>query len=228
MSFTDACPGCSTIHFPATARPYKNPASFSISRLNLFSCTSPIVLSQQSRIRISIDFWTRTLCSHFATPHIKSLHQAFIMSKAVEKVKEIIADLKGDKHNAGTTTGTAGTTTGTTGTAEGVHGPHSSRAANTLDPRVDSDRDGSATTGGNSGLTGTTGTHTGTHTGGGLTGTTGTTGTAQGVHGPHSSRIANTLDPRVDSDRDGSATTGGGLTGSTGTYGTHTAQPALA
>ncbi|KAH7632606.1 hypothetical protein B0T09DRAFT_257281 [Sordaria sp. MPI-SDFR-AT-0083] len=141
------------------------------------------------------------------------------------------------------TTGThAGTHSGTHGTAEGVHGPHSSRAANALDPRVDSDRDGSRTAGntgynthstgntyGSTGNTfGSTGTH-GTHGTGNTYGSSGTHGTAEGVHGPHSSRAANALDPRVDSDRDGSRTagntTGTHNTGNTfGTIGTHDRQ----
>ncbi|KAK6063094.1 hypothetical protein SCUP515_12719 [Seiridium cupressi] len=49
---------------------------------------------------------------------------------------------------------------GTTDTSEGSHGPHSSRLANAADPRVDSDRDGSRTTG-PSGTMGTTGTSSG-------------------------------------------------------------------
>jgi hypothetical protein len=123
----------------------------------------------------------------------------------------------------GTHSGTTGAygTTGT-GTTQGAHGPHDSKIANTVDPRVDSDRDGSRTVGGNSGAygtTGTTGTHTGTHTGDAY-GTT-SSGTTQGAHGPHDSKVANTLDPRVDSDRDGSRTVGGITSsgGSSGAYG---------
>ncbi|KAK4104349.1 hypothetical protein N658DRAFT_522074 [Parathielavia hyrcaniae] len=107
---------------------------------------------------------------------------------------------------------------------EGTHGPHSSRPANAADPRVDSDRDHSHTAGG----TGTTG-----HTAGGM-GTTGraagqgeygsagygTHGTyAEGTHGPHSGRMANAADPRVDSDRDNSRTMGAGRTAGHGEYG---------
>jgi hypothetical protein len=156
-------------------------------------------------------------------------------------------------------TGTHGTT-GTTGTGFGSSGhstnagPHSSNLANKVDPRVDSDRDGnrvagnntsnySSSTTGTSGLTGSHGTHA-THgtTGSGLTGSHGTHGTT-GAYGssnqstnagPHDSNIANKLDPRVDSDRDGNrvagnntsnyssttGTTGPGLTGSHGTHGT--------
>ncbi|PLN80194.1 hypothetical protein BDW42DRAFT_115654 [Aspergillus taichungensis] len=92
------------------------------------------------------------------------------------------------------------------------HGPHSSKLANKLDPRVDSDRGKSSqhmasintnmippdtraaptTTTGYSGQT----VHTSTH--GPQTAHTGTPG-------PHQSNLANKLDPRVDSDRDNRA-----------------------
>jgi len=52
--------------------------------------------------------------------------------------------------------------------------------------------------------------------------TTGTHNTAEGNHGPHSSKVANAADPRVDSDRDGSHTvgnTGSHAHGTAGTYG---------
>lgn len=111
---------------------------------------------------------------------------------------------------AGYGSGTTGFgSTGTSATA----GPHSSNLANQLDPRVDSDRDrgthDSGLTG--SGLTGSGLTGSG-HTGSGLTGSShtssGITGTHAGTHshstaGPHSSNLANKLDPRVDSDMDG-------------------------
>jgi len=72
-----------------------------------------------------------------------------------------------------------------------------------------------------SGLTG--GSHTGTHSTGGYgstgVGNTHSTGTghhlpgpADNTAGPHSSNMANKLDPRVDSDLDGSKTTGGDRT----------------
>lgn len=114
------------------------------------------------------------------------------------------------------------------GMREGEHGPHGSRMANALDPRVDSDRDGSrnagaayntapGTTGGtfgSSGYAGTQGVNTGTSSYPvGSTGNTGLTagsnaGTREGEYGPHSSRTANALDPRVDSDRDASRNAG--------------------
>jgi len=142
----------------------------------------------------------------------------------------------GTTHN--TTTGTTpatGTTHSTTGstpkTSEGVAGPHSSRVANAADPRVDSDLDGSRNAGAHSHGTTTTGSGlTGSHatTGSGLTGNnthssgltgnnTSTTHSGAGVGGasygtysttPHSSNTANKLDPRVDSDLDGSRNLG--------------------
>ncbi|KAK9782774.1 putative Cell surface protein [Seiridium cardinale] len=132
----------------------------------------------------------------------------------------------------------------------GTHGPHSSRAANVADPRIDSDNDHRGAPGATGyGSSTTHNTHTGapgatgygsstTHTGGlGSTGTHNTysSGAPEGVHGPHGSRAANAVDPRVDSDRDhrgapgttgfGSSTThnthAGGV-GSTGNYGSST------
>ncbi|KAL2192710.1 hypothetical protein P885DRAFT_47005 [Corynascus similis CBS 632.67] len=109
---------------------------------------------------------------------------------------------------------------------EGTYGPHSSRIANALDPRVDSDLDSTragAGLGAGGGLGG--GSHT-TGVVGGAGGYGNNAGTAyrggtsaaahaqpgqahvvnnsapEGAYGPHSSRLANTLDPRVDSDRD--------------------------
>lgn len=138
-----------------------------------------------------------------------------------------------DNRGAHGTHGTTGGAFGTTGTGntydtsratgyndpEGTHGLHSSRLANAADPRVDSDRD-------NRGAHGTHGTH-GT-TGAGLTGagagygSSRTTGydDSEGTHGPHSSRIANAADPRVDSDRDNRGAHGGyGNTAGSGAFG---------
>jgi len=114
-----------------------------------------------------------------------------------------------DGTHAGNTTGThTGTHTGTgafsgTGTTGGLShstnaGPHNSNLANKADPRVDSDLDGrgnrhGATTGG--GILGASGSHA-----------TAGSGTAQNTAGPHNSDMMNKLDPRVDSDRDGSKT----------------------
>ncbi|RMJ03527.1 hypothetical protein CDV36_014951 [Fusarium kuroshium] len=116
--------------------------------------------------------------------------------------------------------GTTGYSSRDTSLPEGTAGPHGSRMANAADPRVDSDRDGSRNMGANPHGTATTG-HTGTH---GIGGTTGyssrDTSLPEGTAGPHSSRMANAADPRVDSDRDGSRHIGGNTHGtSTGTYG---------
>lgn len=146
--------------------------------------------------------------------------------------------LTGSHNTHGTTGGLTGNTTHGTGHNDPT-GPHSSHLANKADPRVDSDRYGAAgntagaggigagqygsnthtgTTG--SGLTGTHGTHN-THgtTGAGLTGTHGThtgatvgSGNSNTTAGPHNSDMLNKLDPRVDSDLDGSKTVGGNQT----------------
>jgi len=119
-------------------------------------------------------------------------------------------DPRVDSTTAGTYGGThAGNTTGThTGTVGGLShstnaGPHDSNLANKADPRVDSDLDGrgnrhGAATGG---VFGASGSHA-----------TAGSGTAQNTAGPHNSDLANQLDPRVDSDRDGSKTIGGNKT----------------
>ncbi|GAP85813.1 putative cell surface protein [Rosellinia necatrix] len=96
-------------------------------------------------------------------------------------------------------------THGTHGTSglTGTHGTHGTSGLT-----------GTHGTHGTSGLTGTHGTHggltgTGTHGTSGLTGVTagydGTTDTtgSTGREGPHSSNVANKLDPRIDSDRSG-------------------------
>jgi hypothetical protein len=105
--------------------------------------------------------------------------------------------------------------TNTTGGGSTNAGPHSSNLANKLDPRVDSDMDGSRNAGLAHNNAGTTGGLTGQHrmqgTGGlagqnrmqgGLTGV-GNNGPAATTAGPHSSDILNKIDPRVDSDADG-------------------------
>ena len=112
---------------------------------------------------------------------------------------------------------------GSTGT--GVHGshttsgPHSSNLENKMDPRVDSDRDGSRNMGAAGTGTGYGSGTTGTGYGSGNTGT----GTGYGSSGPHSSNLENKMDPRVDSDRDGSRNMGATGTGAgygSGTTGT--------
>ena len=85
-------------------------------------------------------------------------------------------------------------------------GPHDSNVANKMDPRVDSDLDGrgnrhGAATGASAGIMGASGSHA-----------TAGSGTAQNTDGPHNSDMANKMDPRVDSDRDGSKTLGGNRT----------------
>ncbi|POR33062.1 Uncharacterized protein TPAR_06740 [Tolypocladium paradoxum] len=135
------------------------------------------------------------------------------------------------------TTGTHGTHGTTTGAPEGTYGTHNSRVANAADPRIDSDRDGSRNmgaphsgphagtyTGTHTGTGAHAGTHAGAHTGahaGTHAGTTGTTGAIGGTHapgpapntaGPHKSDLLNKLDPRVDSNLDGSKTVGGDKT----------------
>ncbi|KAL8969852.1 MAG: hypothetical protein Q9183_001795 [Haloplaca sp. 2 TL-2023] len=91
-------------------------------------------------------------------------------------------------------------------------GPHSSGLASKLDPRADSDRDGSKGLGGQGMAGGTAGTTGGTM-GDRTTGSTTESGRSfplggassnTASSGPHTSSIANTADPRVDSDRDGS------------------------
>ena len=97
----------------------------------------------------------------------------------------------------GSTTGT----TGTSGLGSSNRGPHDSNLANKADPRVDSDRDHRAAPG----STGVTGNNYGTT---GSSGLTGNPGPAPNTAGPHKSDMLNKVDPRVDSDRDGSKTVG--------------------
>jgi len=131
------------------------------------------------------------------------------MSNIVHKVKDALTGHK--EHD--TTTGTSNTTTNPNYYSSGSTnaGPHDSSLGNKLDPRIDSDRDGSYTVGtGNTG----TGTYGSTGmTGTGMTGTGNTYSQTSGGHGPHSSGLANRVDPRVDS------TTGTANTGSTGIMG---------
>ncbi|KAI0472758.1 hypothetical protein GGR56DRAFT_697423 [Xylariaceae sp. FL0804] len=99
-----------------------------------------------------------------------------------------------------------------TGTPEGGHGPHG-RVGNTVDPRVDSDRDGREapghsgvpTTGHTTGHTGAAGVPTPGHTAGHTTAHPSghTTAHTAGTEGPHGSNMMNKADPRIDSDRSG-------------------------
>jgi len=155
-------------------------------------------------------------------PNTEGPHKSDMLNRADPRVDS-------DRDNSRTIGGNRSTGTNV---PEGTYGTHNSRVANAADPRIDSDYD--RTTGLNShntrgtGLTGTRGT--------GLTGTQGThgyesglsSGTHEGAHGPHSSRVANAADPRVDSNRDHraahagdhSTTTGDRVTGATaGTLG---------
>lgn len=122
-------------------------------------------------------------------------------------------------HNTHAHTGTHGATggaygaSGTHGTTgyndpEGVHGPHGSRVANAADPRVDSDRDhrgapSHAAGGYSSQGAGMGGVGAGMHSG---------PGPAPNTAGPHKQDMLNKVDPRVDSDLDGSKTYGGNKT----------------
>ena len=113
----------------------------------------------------------------------------------------------------GASSGTTGSS-GLTGSHHGTSGPHSSNLENKMDPRVDSDRDGSRTAGSTGYGSGTTGSGYGS----------GATGSGYGSSGagPHSSGAGNKIDPRVDSDGSrgyGSGSTGTGTTGTTGTTG---------
>ncbi|KAM0382016.1 hypothetical protein HYE67_010835 [Fusarium culmorum] len=158
------------------------------------------------------------------------------MSGLINKVKEAIHSDKDKKHDS-TTHGTHDThnthSTHSSGLPEGTAGPHSSRAANAADPRVDSDLDSSRrtgagyTTGGLGSTTGTAG-HTTGHTTGGIGSHSEnmpghSSGLPEGSVGPHSSRAANAADPRVDSDLDSSRRTGAGhTTGGLGSTTGHT------
>ncbi|GAB1317892.1 hypothetical protein MFIFM68171_08102 [Madurella fahalii] len=85
---------------------------------------------------------------------------------------------------------------------EGTYGPHSSRLANALDPRVDSDLDGSSRMAG-AGVGGVGGAGGPAPPPPGMMGAAASGAPAVGgggAFGPHSSRTANALDPRVDAD----------------------------
>jgi hypothetical protein len=126
------------------------------------------------------------------------------MSSFVDKVKDTLNtayDEATGRHN--TATGTSSTRPNTDAYGSTNAGPHSSNVANKMDPRVDSDRDGSHRVGD----TGMSSHNVGTDpTTGGYDANTGYGNTTAG---PHSTNVANKLDPRVDSDRDGSTTIGG-------------------
>jgi len=146
-------------------------------------------------------------------------HSSNLLNKADPRVD---SDADGSRNMGAATYGPGGSNTGNSGTAEGNTGivgggtgttggishstnagPHDSNLANKLDPRVDSDLDGSGNRVGanKGGVFGASGSHA-----------TAGSGTAQNTAGPHNSDLANKVDPRVDSDRDGSGTFGGNLT----------------
>ncbi|KAK4155650.1 hypothetical protein C8A00DRAFT_41747 [Chaetomidium leptoderma] len=128
-------------------------------------------------------------------------------------------------HTATATAAGVGRHGGGAAVPEGMYGPHSSRAANAMDPMVDSDRDRhvgpGATHGGHQQQYGAVGAGRvaggapmmGTTAAGGVGGA-GSGMAAGGPHtaGPHSSDLLNKLDPRVDSKtgvwKDGSGTRG--------------------
>ena len=102
-------------------------------------------------------------------------------------------------------------------------GPHSSDLANKADPRVDSDFDGSRTTGNTgygSNVPSSTSTGYGSNTPSGTTSGYGSNIPSGSTAGPHNSNLANKADPRVDSDLDGPGTTGNkGFDTNTSNYG---------
>jgi hypothetical protein len=131
----------------------------------------------------------------------------------------------GGVHGGAYTHGTTGVGNGNGYNTSTNAGPHSSNIANKLDPRVDSDRDNSHNLGAaNYGPGGATNPNTtgGVHGGAYTHGTTGV-GNGNGYNtstnaGPHSSNVLNSLDPRVDSDNDGSRNFGLAKTGEGATY----------
>ncbi|KAJ5212382.1 uncharacterized protein N7498_004028 [Penicillium cinerascens] len=149
------------------------------------------------------------------------------MSGIINKVKDAVAH-HGDKSNDN-----EHHQTGTSHNSNAYdYGPHSSNVANAADPRVDSDRSAhnTSSTGHSTAqphsATGMTGAGT---TGAGTAGTgmagAGTTGASHNAYdssrssnyGPHGSNIANTADPRVDSDRSSHAAYNTTSTGPTST-----------
>lgn len=163
------------------------------------------------------------------------------MSGVVEKIKakvdNVLAKHDNNAMGTGTTTGTNYTGSGVTGTSYNPTGnaavnagPHNSNLANKVDPRVDSDLDGSRNAGlARTGPGGVNNTYNGTGTGfnNSGAGTARAGGVATTTTGPHNSNLLNKLDPRVDSDRDGSTNAGiaqygpgGAVNNNTGTAGT--------
>jgi len=99
------------------------------------------------------------------------------MSSIVNKIKEAVhSDKSSSSHS---------------GTAEGVHGPHSSRAANAADPRVDSDMDHRAAPGAHGPGPEYSTTDNYTHGTGATSGAGFGTGPAPNTAGPHKSDMLN-------------------------------------
>ncbi len=150
-------------------------------------------------------------------PTTAGFHKHDVLNKLDPRV-----DSTQDKRPAGAVTGQS------SNIPEGTYGPHKSRVANALDPRVDSDMDHRGPTAPGAGAGGMM--H-GAGSGGGMgttarhqppTGTVPSSGNnvPEGTYGPHRSRVANALDPRVDSDRDNTYRGASGASGSVGGVGT--------
>lgn len=135
------------------------------------------------------------------------------MSGIIHKVKDAVAH-HGDKSNDTEhhQTGTSHNSNAYDSNASSNYGPHSSNVANAADPRVDSDRSAYNTS--------STGHSTAQpHSGAGMTGASHNAydSSRSSNHGPHGSNIANTADPRVDSDRSSHAAYNTTSTGPTST-----------
>jgi len=169
-------------------------------------------------------------------------HGNNITDAADPRIDSDRSQMTGAAHNT-RTTGTGannaagfapGHSTHSAATGPTTTGTHNSNIANQVDPRIDSDRSTHHTT---TGMTGTTGTgahntanpfgsaggvpaggvpHTSTHSA--------TTGPTSTTAGPHTSNIANQVDPRINSDRSTHHTTPG-MTGTTGTGAHNTTNP---
>ncbi|KAJ5761233.1 hypothetical protein N7520_008389 [Penicillium odoratum] len=137
-------------------------------------------------------------------------HDSKLANKADPRVD---SDLDGraayTSNAAPTATGAAyGSTNNYDSSRSSNYGPHDSNVGNAVDPRVDSDLDSRGARNASTGYSAAGPTSAGT--GYGSTGTNyGTANTYDSSrssnYGPHDSKIANEVDPRVDSDRDGRA-----------------------
>lgn len=162
--------------------------------------------------------------SHSATT-TAGPHSSNLANKADPRID---SDLDGSR-NLGAASGATGNSAYTgTGThtaghnTSSNHGPHNSNLANKADPRIDSDLDGSRNLGAGSTTTGNSA-YTSPNAGTGYGGTSGaTTHSTSTTAGPHNSNLLNKVDPRVDSDRDGSRNLGTATGNTTGTHTGHT------